>query len=95
MIGAIIGSTMPSSQKALGILKFFSVTNTILAAIISLIEIQPSTGIVGKYFVTFTGDVGAEEESVEAGAKTEESSGAMVEKVAIAHPEMELYRSLF
>ena len=39
--------------------------------------------------------VGAVEESVEAGAKTAESSGALVEKVVIAHPDRELYRSLF
>jgi microcompartment protein CcmL/EutN len=38
--------------------------------------------------------VGAVEESVEAGAKTAENSGALLEKVVIAHPDKELYRSL-
>ena len=94
-------SSMPSSLKALGILEFFSVTGAVIAADaaakaanVSLIEIRLGTGIGGKSFVTFTGDVGAVEESAEAGAKTAENSGALVAKVVIAHPDRELYRSL-
>lgn len=93
VIEAINMSSMPSSLKALGILEFFSVTGAIIAADaaakaanVSLIEIRLGTGIGGKSFVTFTGDVGAVEESVEAGAKTAENSGALLEKVVIAHP---------
>lgn len=101
VIEAINMSSMPSSLKALGILEFLSVTGAIIAADaaakaanVSLIEIRLGTGIGGKSFVTFTGDVGAVEESVEAGAKTAENSGALLEKVVIAHPDKELYRSL-
>lgn len=101
VIEAINMSSMPSAFKALGILEFFSVTGAITAAdaaakaaSISLIEIRLGTGIGGKSFVTFTGDVGSVEESVEAGAKTAEASGALLEKVVIAHPDKELYRSL-
>lgn len=101
VIEAINMSSMPSSLKALGIPEFFSVTGAIIAADaaakaanVSLIEIRLGTGIGGKSFVTFTGDVGAVEESVEAGAKTAENSGALLEKVVIAHPDKELYRSL-
>lgn len=101
VIDAINMSSMPSSFKALGILEFFSVTGAIIAADaaakaanISLIEIRLGTGIGGKSFVTFTGDVGAVEESIKAGAKTAEDSGSLVEKVVIAHPDKELYRSL-
>lgn len=101
VIEAINMSSMPSSLKALGILEFFSVTGAIIAAdaaakaaSVSLIEIRLGTGIGGKSFVTFTGDVGAVEESVRAGAKTAETNGTLVEKVVIAHPDRELYRSL-
>ena len=66
VIEAISMSAMPSSLKALGILEFFSVTGAIIAAdaaakaaSVSLIEIRLGTGIGGKSFVTFTGDVGA------------------------------------
>lgn len=101
VIEAINMSSMPASLKALGILEFFSVTGAIIAADasakaanVSLIEIRLGTGIGGKSFVTMTGDVGAVEASVEAGAKTAELSGALLEKVVIAHPDKELYRSL-
>lgn len=101
VIEAINMSSMPDSLKALGILEFFSVTGAITAADsavkaanISLIEIRLGTGIGGKSFVTFTGDVGAVEASAEAGAKTAAESGALIEKVVIAHPDKELYRSL-
>lgn len=101
VIDAVNMASMPGSLKALGILEFFSVTGAIVAADaaakaanISLIEIRLGTGIGGKSFVTFTGDVGAVEESVEAGARTAKDSGALVEKVVIAHPDRELYRSL-
>lgn len=101
VVDAINMSSMPSSFKALGILEFFSVTGAIIAADaaakaanISLIEIRLGTGIGGKSFVTFTGDVGAVEESAQAGADTAADSGALVEKVVIAHPDKELYRSL-
>ena len=80
----------------------FSVTGAVIAADaaakaanVSLIEIRLGTGIGGKSFVTFTGDVGAVEESVEAGGKESgRNSGALLEKVVIAHPDKELYRSL-
>lgn len=101
VIEAINMSSMPSSFKALGILEFFSVTGAIVAADsavkaanISLIEIRLGTGIGGKSFVTFTGDVGAVEASVDAGAKNAVEAGTLIEKVVIAHPDKELYRSL-
>ncbi|MEG0961311.1 MAG: BMC domain-containing protein [Lachnospiraceae bacterium] len=101
VIEAINMSSMPSQLKALGILEFFSVTGAIVAADsavkaanVSLIEIRLGTGIGGKSFVTFTGDVGAVEESVAIGAKTAEESGSLIEKVVIAHPDKELYRCL-
>lgn len=101
VIEAINMSSAPSSLKALGVLEFFSVTGAIIAADaavkaanISLIEIRLGTGIGGKSFVTFTGDVGAVEESVRAGAATARDSGALIEQVVIAHPDPELYRCL-
>jgi microcompartment protein CcmL/EutN len=96
VIEAISMSAMPSSLKALGILEFFSVTGAIIAAdaAAKAASVSLITGIGGKSFVTFTGDVGAVEESVEAGAKTAETNGTLVEKVVIAHPDRELYRSL-
>lgn len=99
VIEAINMSTQPPDLKALGVLEFFSVTGAVIAADaavkaanVSLIEIRLGTGIGGKSFVTFTGDVGAVEESVRAGAGTANDSGALIEQVVIAHPDKELYR---
>lgn len=101
VIEAINMSVPVSELKALGVLEFFSVTGAIVAADsavkaanITLIEVRLGTGIGGKSFVTLTGDVGAVEAAVEAGAKTAEASGALIEKVVIAHPAKELYSSL-
>ena len=101
VIEAVSLSAMPSDLRALGILEFFSVAGAIIAADaavkaanVSLIEIRLGTGIGGKSFVTLTGDVGAVEESTNAGAKAVEAAGTLIEKVVIAHPDQDLYRSL-
>ncbi len=101
VIEAINMSSMPGKLRALGILEFFSVTGAIIAADaaakaagIDLIEIRLGTGIGGKSFVTFTGDVSAVEASALAGAKTAEESGSLIEKVVIAHPDPDLYHCL-
>lgn len=102
VIEAINMSSMPAALRALGILEFFSVTGAIQAADaavkaadIDLIEIRPGTGIGGKSYVTFTGDVGAVEESIRAGAKTAIETGTLIEKTVIAHPDKALYDCLF
>lgn len=101
VIEAINMSVPVPERKALGVLEFFSITGAITAAdsavktaSITLIEIRLGTGIGGKSFVTFTGDVGAVEAAVNAGAKTAEASGSLLDKVVIAHPAKELFDSL-
>ena len=101
VIEAIHMSVSVPERKALGVLEFFSTTGAIIAADcavkaanVTLIEIRLGTGIGGKSFVTLTGDVGAVEAAVNAGAKTAEATGSMIEKVVISHPAKELYDSL-
>jgi Carbon dioxide concentrating mechanism/carboxysome shell protein len=101
VIEAVSLSAMPTSLRALGILEFFSVAGAIIAADaavkaanVSLIEVRLGTGIGGKSFITLTGDVGAVEESTDAGAKAVEAAGTLIEKVVIAHPDQDLYRTL-
>lgn len=101
VVEAINMTAMPDSFRALGVMEFFSLTGAITAAdaavkaaSVSLIEIRLGTGIGGKSFVTLTGDVSSVEVSVAAGVKTAEESAALIEKVVIAHPDKELYRSL-
>ena len=94
-------SSAPERLRALGVMEFFSVTAAILAADaaakaadVDLLEIRLGTGIGGKSFVTMTGDVSAVTASVDAGMKSAEGSGMVLDSVVIAHPDPELYSHL-
>ena len=100
IVEAINLSSAPERLRALGVMEFFSVTAAIMAADaaakaadITLLEIRLGTGI-GKSFVTMTGDVSAVTASVDAGMKSAEDSGMILDSVVIAHPDPELYRHL-
>ena len=82
-------------------MEFFSVTAAILAADaaanaadVDLLEIRRGTGIGGKSFFTMTGDVSAVTASVDAGIKSAEGTGMVLDSVVIAHTDPELYRHL-
>ena len=99
VVEAINMSSAP--ERALGVMEFFSVTAAILAADaaakaadVDLLEIRLGTGIGGKSFVTMTGDVSAVTASVDAGIKSAEGTGMVLDSVVIAHPDPELYRHL-
>lgn len=101
VIEAVNMSVPISERRALGVLEFFSVTGAIIAADsavkaanINLIEVRLGTGIGGKSFVTLTGDVGAVQAAVTAGAKAVEPSGTLIDKVVIARPSKELFDTL-
>ena len=94
VVEAINMSSAPERLRALGVMEFFSVTAAILAADVDLLEIRLGTGIGGKSFVTMTGDVSAVTASVDAGIKSAEGTGMVLDSVVIAHPDPELYRHL-
>lgn len=98
---AITGATMPSHVAALGIFETFSVATMIIAADQILkaadlepIEIRLGTGLGGKSFFTFTGDVAAVETGVEAGREVAESKGLMVDAEVIPSPSDRLVPSV-
>ena len=95
------GQAASSSNVIDRLIEFFSVTAAILAADaaakaadVDLLEIRLGTGIGGKSFVTMTGDVSAVTASVDAGIKSAEGTGMVLDSVVIAHPDPELYRHL-
>ncbi|MGL5435580.1 MAG: BMC domain-containing protein [Lachnospiraceae bacterium] len=102
VIAAIyMASDVTSQIKALGVLEFFSVTGAIIAAdtavkaaSVSLIEIRLGTGIGGKSFVTFSGDISSVEAAAAAGMNTARESAALIDYAVIANPSPELYRCL-
>ena len=98
---AITGATMPEQVTALGIFETFSVATMIIAADqilkaaeLESIEIRLGTGLGGKSFFTFTGDVAAVETGVEAGRAVAESKGLMVDAEVIPSPSDRLVPSV-
>ena len=98
---AITGATMPEHVTALGIFETFSVATMITAADqilkaaeLESIEIRLGTGLGGKSFFTFTGDVAAVETGVEAGRAVAEAMGLMVDAAVIPSPSDRLVPSV-
>jgi len=98
---AISGVAEMPELKALGIIEGFSVASiieaadaAIKAAEVELISIHLAMAIGGKAIVTFTGEVGAVESAVEAGAEVVEKRGLLVEKVIIPSPRKEILSDL-
>lgn len=98
---AISGVAEMPELKALGIIESFSVASiieaadaAIKAAEVELINIHLAMAIGGKAIVTLTGEVGAVESAVEAGAEIVEKKGLLVEKVIIPSPQKEILSEL-
>ncbi|MDK2799565.1 MAG: hypothetical protein PWP27_904 [Clostridiales bacterium] len=101
LIRAMNGTTPVNEVNSLGVLEFFSIATSIVAAdaaakaaSVDLIEIRSGFAIGGKSFITLTGDVSAVQEAVEAGANIGEASGMLVNKVVIPSPRKELFDQL-
>lgn len=101
LIKAINKTTEVNELKALGVLEFFSIATSIVAAdtaaksaLVDLIELRLGFAIGGKAFLTLTGDVSAVREAVEAGARIGEEAGMLVNKVVIPSPRIELLDEL-
>ncbi|SKC81596.1 BMC domain-containing protein [Maledivibacter halophilus] len=101
LISAINGTTFINELCSLGVLEFFSVATSIVAAdaaakaaSVDLIEVRLGFAIGGKAFVTLTGDVSAVQEAVKAGVKVANDTGMLVNKVVIPSPRRELFDKL-
>lgn len=99
---AITGVTMPDKIQALGIMESFSLSSMIIAAdaILKAADLEPlelrlGTGLGGKAFFTFTGDVAAVETGVEAGKAIAEEKGLFVNAEVIPSPSERILPSLF
>ena len=99
---AITATTQLTELKALGIIESFSIAAMIFAADAALkaanveaIELRLGSGLGGKSYFTFTGDVSAVKASVDAGAESTIEKGLLVEKVVIPSPSKELLSSIF
>ena len=102
VIQAINMTSVPPVPNAVGVMEFFDITTSIIAADaavkaadIALLDIRLGIGIGGKSFVILTGEVSAVEEAIKCGAIFGEENGVLVNKVVIPNPHEDLFQSLF
>ncbi|AFM02449.1 MULTISPECIES: BMC domain-containing protein [Desulfitobacterium] len=99
---AITATTMPDGTGALGIMESFSMASMITAADAALkaadvqaLELRLGSGLGGKAYFTFTGDVAAVEAGVEAGKAVAMEKGLLVDIEVIPSPSDRLWMSLY
>lgn len=99
---AIIGTNMPEHIFALGILESYSLATMVIAtdavlksADLSAIEIRLGTGLGGKSYFTFTGDVAAVKTGVEVGKEVIGGNGMLLNAEVIPSPSKELIDTLY
>jgi microcompartment protein CcmL/EutN len=99
---AITATTMPDGTGALGIMEAFSLASMIIAADAALkaadiqaLELRLGSGLGGKAYFTFTGDVAAVEAGIEAGKAIVLERGLLVDIEVIPAPAAKLWTALF
>lgn len=99
---AITATSMPEGTGALGIMECFSLASMIIAADAALkaadvqaLELRLGSGLGGKAYFTFTGDVAAVEAGIEAGKAIALDRGLLVETEVIPAPAERLWEALF
>lgn len=87
--------------NALGIIEFFSIAASVVAADVAaksaqvkLIEVRLGMGIGGKSYITLTGDVSSVKTAVEASANAVAHTGMLLNKEVIASPSKEVFNNL-
>lgn len=101
LLSAMGGTTEIGDVNAVGILEYFSVASAIVgadaaakSAEVNLMQVRLATGLGGKAYVTFSGDVGAVEQALEAGAAANENNGMLYNKIIITSPDKDLFKTL-
>lgn len=99
---AIVAANMPEEILAVGILESFSLSTMVVAtdavlksAELEAIEIRLGTGLGGKAYFTFTGDVAAVKTGVEVGKELIGGKGLLVNAEVIPSPNKKLVETLF
>ncbi|SHK90821.1 BMC domain-containing protein [Desulforamulus aeronauticus] len=99
---AITATTLPDGTGALGIMESFSLASMVIAADAALkaadiqaLELRMGSGIGGKAYFTFTGDVAAVKAGLEAGTVVALEKGLLVDTEVIPSPSNRLWTTLF
>ena len=98
---ALSGCTMPPKIAALGVMEFFSIASSIVAADtaaktaeVELLEVRLGLGIGGKSFVTLSGGVAAVQAAIDAGVKEAAKKGMVVSTCVIPSPSPEIFQAM-
>lgn len=101
VIEAINCNATIDKVNALGIIEFFSIAGSVVAADaaakaaqVKLIEVRLGMGIGGKSYVTLTGDVSSVKAAVEVGANAVAHTGMLLNKEVISSPRKEVFNNL-
>lgn len=91
----------PAAVAAVGVMEFYSITAALYsadaavkAADVTLMDVRLGTGIGGKSFVVFSGEVAAVRESLNCGLNMATALGMAVTGVVIPNPRKEVFDSL-
>ena len=94
---AINGTTNTNKIRDIGVMEFFSIAASIVAADaavksanVDLLEVRLGIGIGGKAFVTLTGEVSSVKNAIKAGTQASISKGMLVNKTVISGPSKQL-----
>jgi microcompartment protein CcmL/EutN len=98
---AIVGANMPESINAIGIVESFSMAHMIICADAILksaqlepIELRLGSGLGGKAYFTFTGEVAAVETGVAAAKALPGDGGLLVAAEVVPRPDEKLVSTL-
>ena len=101
VIEAISGTVGDFPKGAIGVIEYYSISSAVegaddaaKASNISLVNVRLGFAIGGKSYITFTGDVSAVEEAVNAGIRKAEENGLVVGFSIIPSPIDDLYNSI-
>jgi microcompartment protein CcmL/EutN len=99
---AIVAANMPDQILALGIVESFSMATMVTAADAILksadldpVELRLGTGLGGKSYFTFTGDVAAVKTGAEVGTKKLGDQGVLINTEVIPSPSKKLIERLY
>ncbi|MDR1650725.1 MAG: BMC domain-containing protein [Synergistaceae bacterium] len=102
VIAALNMAGMPDRIEAVGVMEFFSVTASLIAAdtavkaaLVDIVDIRLGTGIGGKSFVVVSGDTSSVKTAVDAASAVRSDEGMLVNKAVISKPDKKLISSLF
>lgn len=101
VIEAINRSTELGEVNSIGVMEFFSIATSIIAADaavkaapVKIIEIRTGFAIGGKSYVTLSGELSSVKEAIAAGVEVGKKSGMLVSQMIVASPSKELFHKL-